>query len=454
MNSRRLFCALASAAALLTCELPAAANAPDVDATPIDPEIRAMVDAVSPTQLRAFDTGLLAFGTRNTFSERLHDPKRGVLAARNWIKAQFEQIAATSNGRLRVSFDDYIQPKTDRTPRAVLISSVIATLKGDDPTGRTYVLSSHYDSRNSNGDDAVKDAPGADDNGSGVSCVLEAARIMASHRFRATIIFAAYDGEEQGLFGSAHHAKRLHDSGARIEGNLNNDIIGASVGHDAEQTPADVRLFSEALSTSANPQRINLIGGENDSPSRELARYVKTVSEAYVPPMHADLIYRSDRFLRGGDQQSFAAQGFAAVRFVEVHENYDHQHQDVRVENGIQYGDLQRYMDFDYLARVTKMNVAALAALALGPATPQHVEMVNKQLGYATTLRWSIVPNATSYEIVWRDTTTPLWQGVMDAGQRTTATVKMGKDDSIFGVRAVDAQGHRTPAVFPVPVKE
>lgn len=454
MTYRRFFCALTSAIALLICEVPASANGLEVDATPIDPEIRTMVDAVSAAQLRAFDSGLLTFGTRNMFSERMRDPRRGVIAARNWIKTQFEQIAATSGGRLRVSFDNYVQPKTDRTPRAALISSVIATLKGDDPTGRTYVLSSHYDSRNSNGNDALKDAPGADDNGSGVSCVLEAARVMAAHRFRGTIIFAAYDGEEQGLFGSGHHAKILHDSGTRVDGNLNNDIIGASSGHDSQPTPNEVRLFSAALSPSASPRRINLVGGENDSPGRELARFVKTTSEAYVPPMHADLIYRSDRFLRGGDQQSFSDQGFAAVRFVEMRENYDHQHQDVRVEGGIQYGDLQQYMDFDYLARVTKMNVAALATLALGPATPQHVEMVNKQLGYDTTLRWSVVPGAASYEIVWRDTTAPLWEHVQDAGDVTTATIKVSKDECIFGVRAVDAQGHRTPAVFPVPVRE
>jgi Zn-dependent M28 family amino/carboxypeptidase len=454
MKHRRFFCALVSLAALLAANAPVLAYPPSSDVVPIDPDIAAMAAAVSPAQLRTFDSGLLAFGTRNAFSDRLRNSNRGVFAARNWLRAQFEQIAATANGRLRVSFDTYIQPKTDRTPRAVQISSVIATLKGDDPTGRTYLLSSHYDSRNSNGNDALKDAPGADDNGSGVSCVLEAARVMAPHRFRATIIFAAYDGEEQGLFGSGHHAKVLHDSGARIDGNLNNDIIGSSTGHNGEQAPNDVRLFSEALPRGASAQRINLVGGENDSPARELARFVKTVSEAYVPPMHADLIFRSDRFLRGGDQQSFSAQGFAAVRFVEAHENYDHQHQDVRVANGIQYGDLQQYMDFDYLARVTRMNVAALATLSLGPAAPQRVEMVNRQLGYDTTLRWSAVPGAASYEVVWRDTAAPLWEHVQDVGNVTTATVNASKDENVFGVRAVDAQGHRTPAVFPVPVKE
>jgi Zn-dependent M28 family amino/carboxypeptidase len=422
--------------------------------SPLDPQIASMIAAVSAHSLRAWDSGLLVFGTRNLFSEQLNNPKRGVFAARDWIKGEFEKIAATSGGRMTVGLDEYTQPKTDNTPRDVLVSSVVATLRGDDPSGRTYVMTSHYDSRNSDGNDATKDAPGADDNGSGVSAVLEAARVMAPHHFHGTIIFATYDGEEQGLFGSAHHAKVLHDAGVPVLANINNDIMGSSTAHDGTRDPYEVRLFSEALPPDATVKRINALGSENDSPARDLARYVKLISERYVPGMRARLIFRSDRFLRGGDQQSFAAQGFAAVRFVEPHEDYRHQHQDVRVENGVQYGDLQRYMDFDYLTRVTRMNVAALAALALYPAPPQNVEMLTKTLAYDTTLRWSKVPGASSYSVVWRATSAPLWEHWVNVGNVTQVTIPVSKDDFVFGVSAMDPQGHGSPAVFPVPVKE
>ncbi|MDQ2680669.1 MAG: M20/M25/M40 family metallo-hydrolase [Candidatus Eremiobacteraeota bacterium] len=445
-----------AAAMLAVLNLPSRVGAQGssaIGAAPVDPQIAAMVNAVSADDLRDIDKHLVDFGTRNLFSEKLPSKMRGVFAARDWLATQFEAIAKNSSGRMSVSLDTYTLPKTDRTPRAVLVSSVIATLKGDGD-GRTYVMSSHYDSRNSDGNDAVLDSPGADDNGSGTSAVLEAARAMASHPFHSTIIFAAFDGEEQGLFGSAHFAKLLKSRGVRVAGDINNDIIGTSHGHDGEESPDTVRLFSEALPVDAKLRAIDLFGAENDSRSRELARFVKTTSEAYVPPMQAELIYRSDRFLRGGDQQSFTEVGFPAVRFVEAHENFDHQHQNVRIENGIEYGDLQKYMDFDYLARVTKMNVAALAALALGPDVPAKVQMLTRTLGYDATLRWKTVPRATAYEIVWRATDSPVWQYSKDVGNVTQATVKVSKDDFILGVRAVDAQGHRSVVVYPTPVRE
>lgn len=417
----------------------------------VDPQIRAMVNAVSAEHLRRIDTQLVSFGTRNLFSETLHSPQRGVFAARDFIVREFTDIARVSRARMTVTLDSYTQEKTERTPRAVEVSSVVATLRGDDPVSRTYVIASHFDSRNSDGDDATRDAPGADDNGSGVSCVIEAARVMAAYHFRGTIIFAAYDGEEQGLFGSAHHAKLLHDAGLNVAAVLNNDIVGASVGHDGQRTPRTVRLFSEALSLGAQAAGVNARGTENDSPARELARFVKETAERYVP-MRADLIYRTDRFLRGGDQQSFAEQGFPAVRFVEVNENYDHQHQNVRIENGIQYGDLQRFMDFAYLSRVTKMNVAALAALALGPAMPGNVQMLAKQLSYDTTLQWDRVPDAASYELVWRPTTAPTWTFSKVVGNTSSATIPVSKDNFLIGLRAVDSAGHRSVVAFPVPV--
>jgi len=420
-------------------------------ALPVDPAIVQAVGAVSAARLRATDTRLVAFGTRNLFSND-QGTTRGVYAARGWIAAQFREIARGSGGRMTVAYDTFMQPKTEHIPRAVEVSSVIATLRGDDPSRGTIVISSHYDSRNSEGNDPTADAPGADDNGSGTSCVLEAARVLVAMHFKATIVFATFDGEEQGLFGSAHYAKVLHDAGVDVEANLNNDIIGASLGHGGESAPNEVRLFSEALPSGTSLARVNLLGSENDSPARELARFVDETTHAYVPSMHTSMVYRADRFLRGGDQESFSEQGFAAVRFVEARENFDHQHQNVRVENGIQYGDLLQFMDFDYLARVTRMNVAALATLALGPRRPQASVLV-RDLGYDTTLSWKPVPGAVSYEILWRATSDPAWTHQQNVGTMTSYTLGLSKDDNIFGVRAVDAAGHRSVAAYPVPVR-
>ncbi|MGZ3499025.1 MAG: M20/M25/M40 family metallo-hydrolase [Vulcanimicrobiaceae bacterium] len=455
MNPRRFYFMLALLA-MTSGAFPvrAATDAPAVAQAPVDSRITALVNAVSAGDLRSLDTKLVSFGTRNLFSDKTSTATRGVYASRAWIRSQFEEIARSTGGRMTVSYDTYVQPKTDRTPRAVEVSSVVAVLKGDDPDGRTYVMSSHYDSRNSDGNDPVLDSPGADDNGSGTVAVIEAAKVMSRTPFHGTIVFACFDGEEQGLFGSDHYAKVLKAAGADVEGNLNNDIIGASAGHDGEHGPDTVRLFSEALPPGAKLRSVDLIGTENDSPSRELARFVKTTSEQYVPPMQAQLVYRADRFLRGGDQESFQAQSFPAVRFVEKYENFNHQHQNIRVENGIQYGDLLQYCDFDYVARVTEMNVAALAALALGPKAPPDAEMLTKTLGYDTTLRWKAVPHAASYEFVWRETTSPVWQYSQDVGNVTQATLKISKDDYIIGVRAIDPEGHRSPVSYPTPVRE
>jgi len=448
--ARAFFAALILAAPALPLA-PFAARAADEPAVPpLDPAVVAALGRVKAADLRAIDTKLVSFGTRNLFSEGLHDRNRGVYAARDWLAGQFRDIAKTTGDRMSVRLDTFMQPKTERTPRAVETSSVYATLRGDDPSRGTLVISSHYDSRNSDGNDATRDAPGADDNGSGVSAVVEAARALAPMHFKATLVFACFDGEEQGLFGSAHFAKMLKDAGVRVEANLNNDIMGASVGHNGESAPDDVRLFSEALAAGAKPARVNATGTENDSPARELARAAKAIGEAYVPQMHVNLVYRADRFLRGGDQESFAEQDFPAIRYVEPHENYDHQHQDVRVENGLQYGDLLTYVDFEYLARVTQLNLAALATLALAPAAPV-VELDSRKLAYDSTLLWKAVPSATSYEIVWRQTNEASWTHAKNIGNVTTATLPLSKDDWLFGVRALDAAGHPSVAGFPTP---
>ncbi len=442
---RRLLFALAG----LTL-VPAAQAAPPPGP---DSTIAAIVAQVSAERLKADDERLVAFGTRNTFSEKLGD-KRGVFAARSWIADRFREIAKASHGRMTVAYDSYLQ-KADgkRVPRDVEISSVIATLKGDEPGGRTYVMSSHYDSRNTDDADATKDAPGADDNGSGTSAVLEAARVMAGLPTRATVIFATYDAEEQGLFGSKHHAAALRAAGVDVQGDLNNDIVGASVGDQGERNPGTVRIFSQALAAGAVPAKVNAIGDESDSPSRELARFAQEVGDRYQTDFHGELIFRADRFLRGGDHESFNADTFPAIRFTEPVENFAHQHQTLRTENGVEYGDLPKFMDFDYLARVTRYNVAVLASLAIGPGRPASASVLTRNLDNRTQLNWTAVPGAVSYEVVRRKTTDAVWTEATDVGGVTAVTLPYSKDNWLFGVRAVDAQGHRGVPAFPLPVR-
>jgi hypothetical protein len=355
---------------------------------------------------------------------------------------------------MTVAYDSHVHPADGkRVVRDVEISNVIATLKGDEPGGRTYVMSSHYDSRNSDNADTTHDAPGADDNGSGTVAVLEAARVMAALPLHATVIFATYDSEEQGLLGSAHHAAGLKAAGVDVQGDLNNDIIGASVGDQGEKNPALVRIFSEALAAGSDPAKVNSVGNESDSPSRELARFAREIGDLYQPDFHGELIFRTDRFLRGGDHSSFNAQGFPAIRFVEPVETFAHQHQTPRTENGVEYGDLQKFMDFDYLARVTRYNVSVLASLAMGPGRPDSAFVLTKALDNKTQLTWTAVPGAARYEIVRRKTTDALWTDVTDVGNVTAATLPYSKDNWLFAVRAVDAQGHRGVPAFPLPVR-
>jgi hypothetical protein len=418
------------------------------------PPIVAMVDAVQANRLADVDARLVAFGTRNDFSERTSTRDRGVFAARDWIAARFAEIALASHGRMSVKLDTYLQPKTPRTPRAVSESSVIAELRGTAP-GRTYVMSSHFDDCDGRCTDGAGTAPGADDNGSGVAAVLEAARVMAATSFQGTIVFACFDGEELGLWGSNHYARELAAHRAPVLAMLNNDIVGNSVGGDGASEPNVIRVFSEGLPDDANLERVNLVGSENDSPSRELSRFIAEVVPVYIPDFTVRQIFRSDRFMRGGDQQSFQSAGYAAaIRFVEAHENFAHQHQDVRVENGVQYGDLPQYIDPQYLRRATQANVAALAALALGPAPPTEVQMVLKHLGYDSALRWHAAAGAGSYEVVWRESDAPDWDHARDVGNVTQATLAVSKDDDVLGVRSVDANGLRSPAVYPVAVRE
>src|SRR6185437_15150007 len=383
-----------------------------------DPAITQIIKDVSPQRAQQTDEKLVSFGTRSTLS--VNNPgaatsSQGIVAARNWIKSEFERISSECNGCLEVKTDTFIeQPKgpKDRIIQPTEIQNVYAILKGTDPAqaNRIYLVTGHYDSRNSSNENTTDPAPGANDDGSGTTVSIECARAVSKHRFPATIIFLTVAGEEQGLNGSTHFAKMAKEQGWQIEGVLNNDIVGGN------RTPGDtlqndnwVRVFSEGIPTAATEadiRRIRAIGGENDSPSRELARYIHSVGELYdFGAFTPKLIFRRDRYLRGGDHISFNEQGYAAVRFTEYREDFNHQHQNVRTENGIEYGDLLKFVDFDYVANVARLNAATLASLASSPAPPSDVHLLTKRLENDPKIEWKPAPGATAYEVLWRKTT-------------------------------------------------
>lgn len=353
-------------------------------------------------------------------------------------------------------------PDNRRITREVEIFNVIATLPGDDPLSahRVLVVSGHYDSICSDPTDAECDAPGANDDASGVAAVLELARVMSTRKFEATIVFAAVAGEEQGLFGSRHMARQMKESNTQVAAMFTNDIVGNTLGQNGVRDRGRVRVFSEGVpvtATSEADRQLRLAtGNENDSPSRQLARYVDSACQQYVPGFDVVLIWRRDRFLRGGDHTAFSEQGFPAVRFTELNEDYKHQHQNVREENGQQYGDLVRFVDFGYVAQVTRANLAALAEMALAPAPPANLKVITAKLDHTTTLVWDAgtEKDLSGYEIVWRETTSPLWDKNMFVGIQTECVHPLSKDNYIFGVRSIDEQGHRSVVAYPTPAKE
>ena len=401
---------------------------------------------------------LVAFGTRNTLSEQ-NDPKRGIGAARDWLYAEFLKIAETSGGRMTVEKQSYEQQKTQRVPQPTIITNVVATLKGSQPeaTDRMYVVSGHYDSMCNSPTDAKCDAPGANDDASGTAAVLEMARVMAKFQFDATIVFMAVAGEEQSLLGSTYFAEQAKQKNWNIDAMFTNDIIGNTLGGNGLRNRNTVRVFSEGVPSNETPAEANTrrsVGGENDSASRQLARFIKETTESFVPHMNVMLVYRRDRYGRGGDHIPFLERGYPAVRFTEVNEDFRHQHQNVRVENGVQYGDLPQFVDFAYVANVARVNAAALARMALAPARPKGVTIVSR-LSDDTELRWEAnrEPDLHGYEIVWRQTWAAEWGGVRPVGNVTSFTLKgMSKDNYFFGVRTVDKEGNRSPATFPRPV--
>jgi hypothetical protein len=424
-----------------------------------DSRISSALQQVSAERIRANIEKLVSFGTRSTISAQ--DPAaiaagRGIGAAREWIKSEFERYAKDCAGCLEVKSDSFTEPAADRIPQPTEITNVYAVLRGTDPENakRIVLVTGHYDSRNSDTFNVKDDAPGANDDGSGTAVSLECARVLSKMKFPVTIIFLTVAGEEQGLNGSKHFAKMAKEQGWNVEAALNNDIVGGD--KSPEQDHSVVRVFSEGLPAAATEQdirRIRGLGGENDSASRQLARYIDDVGGAYDVGVKPMLVFRLDRYLRGGDHSSFNQQGFAAVRFTEFREDFHHQHQNVRTENGIEYGDLSKFVDFDYVGRVARLNAATLASLASAPAPPANVHLVTKDLENDSTLTWESPPGslASGYEILWRGTTSPLWEHVQKVGTVSRATLKLSKDNVIFAVRAVDAQGHRSLPVVPTP---
>jgi acetylornithine deacetylase/succinyl-diaminopimelate desuccinylase-like protein len=409
-------------------------------------ELRSMLLQIDPLRVQHIIEKLVSFGTRHTLSTQ-DSPTRGIGAARDWINAEMQSYAARSGGRMTVEIQSFTQQPVSRVPQPVIISNVIAKLGGE-TAERVYVVSGHYDSMNSDVMDGNADAPGANDDASGVAVVLELCRIMADKKPKATILFAAVAGEEQGLLGSAYMAKTLKQQGVNVEAMLNNDIVGSSTGPGGQKDPYTIRIFAQGIPTTlsaAQTQAYLRIGAENDSPTRQLARFVNDVASNDATQMNVQVIYRLDRYGRGGDHSSFLQQGYSAVRFTEPIEDFVHQHQNVRVQGGTQYGDLPQFCDFEYIARVAKVNMAALWNLAMSPGAVLRVRIEAAGMTNESKISWAgpRESDVLGYEIVWRSTTSAVWTNAMHVGDATSATVPVSKDNVILGVRAIGTNGHR-----------
>lgn len=420
-----------------------------------DVEIAGMVNEVSSDSLKSYISSLVSFGTRNTLSTQ-NSKNRGIGAARNWVLAKFQSFARSSGGRLSAFIDTTtLLPDKRRIDTPVLLGNVLAVLQGTDPDDkRIFVISGHVDNMRSSVMDRTGDAPGANDDGSGTAAVIECARIMSKRNFPATIIFVAVSGEEQGLLGAYFMARKFKRDSVLIEAVLNNDIMGSN--NSSETNIIDntrIRVFSEGLPAyelEKNVAAIRQLGLENDGRSRQLARYVKETGEKYVDNLEVVMIYRNDRFLRGGDHTPYVENGFPAVRFTEMNENYYHQHQDVRKENGIQYGDLPEFMDFEYLRKNTALNLSVLASLAKAPSMPSDVKIDVKKLGNYSRLYWNVpVSGKTAgYFVLVRETTSAVWQKKF----YTTAqemTLPYSKDNYFFAVQSVNQSWNESLPVIP-----
>jgi hypothetical protein len=449
------------AAALASAHASAGDASKFISPPPLQPDIVKLVGDISATRIEAYVRKLASFGTRNTLSAA-DDDKRGIGAARRWIKAELDRCNQENGRPMTVAFDEFLAPVSARIPKPTPVVNVVATLPGRDGASqdRIYVVSGHYDSMSGNVLDTNADAPGANDDASGTAVSIELACVMSRYRFDATLVFMAVAGEEQGLVGAAHWARTARAKNLNIAGMITNDIVGNTRGMNGERITNRLRLFADGIPAKKEQadEVLALLrtGGENDTPARQLARHIKAHAERYVPDFTVQIIYRRDRYLRGGDHIAFLDNGYAAVRFTEPIEHFTRQHQNVRVEDGVQYGDLPDFVDYDFTTKVARVNAAALAALALAPAAPADVELENLKLENDTTLRWKANGDAdiAGYRIVWRDTTSPAWQWSKDVGSATRETiVGVSKDNVIFGVQAIDKAGNASVVSYPKPYR-
>jgi hypothetical protein len=499
--SRLTAATLLLSAGLLPIQLPAQQQAQQpaqqsapagqpVTPAPADPAIVTALGQVSPNRIQAYISKLVSFKNRSTLSSMDTDlpPGTGINAAADWIESEFKDFSTACGGCLEVKRDEFVEPAgtgpAARITKPTKLTNVYAILHGTDPAqaNRVVLVTGHYDSRNSDNFNTHDPAPGANDDASGTAVSLESARVLSQLKFPSTIIFLTVAGEEQGLNGSRHFAQFVKSQGWDLEAVLNNDIVGGDTTPGV--TGADksaVRVFSEGVpgpATIEQLRQIQTIGAENDSPARELARAIVDIDHTYfhptserlsagtppgqahnmamkmVPAFHPVMIFRRDRFGRGGDHTSFSNEGFAAVRFTEWLENFNHQHQTPRTENGIEYADDIKFDDFNYIANVARLNSAALATLASAPGQPQKAAVLNPPYDTRTTLRWEKpagFPAGATFEVVYRDTYQPDWTDVIAVGDVTTTAIPLSKDNVIFGIRSVDAAGHRSAAVYPVP---
>lgn len=424
-----------------------------------DLQIKTMVEEVSSQNIEAIVRKLVSFETRHSMSDTL-SKTIGIGAARNWIKAELERYSKASGGRLKVEFDTFTQPADGRriaTP--TLMKNVLAILPGIDTLDdRVFIVSGHYDSRASDVNDAKIFAPGANDDASGTAAAMELARVMSKSKFNCTLIFVAMVAEEQGLYGAANLAKRAKAEGWNLAGMITNDIVGNTYGIETGiKDNRSVRIFSEGVSVIETPEeaaRRASTGTENDGTARQFARYLKEVGERYVDQLDVKLIYRRDRYLRGGDHTPFSQLGYAGIRITEMNENFDRQHQDVRKKNGVDYGDLPDFVDYEYTRKVTQMNLASLANLALAPREPQKVGIVTSGLTNKTELKWEspVGEKPLGYYVVMRETTSPIWEKKFFVTD-TKTILNYSKDNYYFGVQSVDNGGHESLVVIPRSVR-
>ena len=421
-----------------------------------DKQLRQLLNLIDQNQLQATIQKLVSFGTRHTASSQT-DPVRGIGAATAWVFQQLQTYAAAAGGHMTVQQQTFVQPVGSNIPVPTTITNVIATLSGSVSPNRTYVILAHIDDRVTDVLDFTSDSPGADADASGVAVVMELARVMATLQPNATIVFSLVAGEEQGLYGSTFEAEQLAATGVDVEGMLNLDTVGSSIAQDGTKDAHQIRLFTEGVPTAATANTIALmqvIGNENDSSSRELGRFAKSVAENDATGMTIWLINRRDRYHYPGDQIAFQRQGFPAARFTEPNENFNHERVDVQIINDVQFGDLESFLDLAFLERVARVNAATIWSLAQGPGTPKNVDL---SLGVpsnsnSTNLSWDqgSDPSLAGYEVVWRETAASDWTHVIPVGDVTSVSFPFfPKDNFLIGVRAVAVNGYHSPVAYP-----